>query len=430
MPKCKRFTNPLRSAPQPENGFDQTNDEVFHNSPTDISPPNHDSAIQSNPDSNMDHSLPNQGSQEHTRPFGGRQSSEYWTVETVGTDGTIKTRRLKVKEMDNLSRDEQVVVNFEDEQAIGEAQGLLAGYLGTLAVDCKLFPINFSKWSGPLGIPRSRFEECFSNLLKPKFHFKISEGIAKRYCKLSLAKKWSQHRIKLWKEFYDPCMSRQWASFIQYRFLPSTMEMCRRNKEARKKQTIPHTGGSKPISRKRHEIFLETGRKISRGEMYIETHKKRDGSFVTDEARDIAEQIEVLMTQNEKDESRPSTNDAIGKVFGEEHSGRVRCMGMGATPTNTFRNGNHPSQLANSSTSMSSTTNYSQADFKRLESKFDGTLAAFKAYFLAKEGRIPVELTSIFDHGTQANDIENETITPTTGRTSSGASNENREDIV
>ncbi|RYQ88583.1 hypothetical protein Ahy_B09g095689 isoform A [Arachis hypogaea] len=137
--------------------------------------------------------------------------------------------------------------------------------------------------------------------------------------------------------------------------------------------------------------------------MYIETHKKKDGSFVTDEARDIAEQIEVLMTQNEKDESGPSTNDAIGKVFGEEHSSRVRCMGMGATPTNTFRNANHPSQLANSSTSMSSTTNYSQTDFKRLESKFDGTLIAFKAYFLAKEGRIPVELTSIFDHRAQVN---------------------------
>ncbi|KAL4299575.1 hypothetical protein AHAS_Ahas17G0114600 [Arachis hypogaea] len=110
------------------------------------------------------------------------------------------------------------------------------------------------------------------------------------------------------------------------------------------------------------------------------------------------------MTQNEKDEFGPSTNDAIGKVFGEEHFGRVRCMGMRATPTTTFRNANRHSQLANSSTSMSS-TNYSQADFKRLESKFDGTLTA-KTYFLSKEGRIP------------ANDIENETITPTTGRTS------------
>ncbi|XLS48751.1 hypothetical protein HN51_023109 [Arachis hypogaea] len=38
----------------------------------------------------------------------------------------------------------------------------------------------------------------------------------------------------------------QWISFVQYRFLPSTMEMCKRNKEVRKKQTIPHAGGSKP----------------------------------------------------------------------------------------------------------------------------------------------------------------------------------------
>ncbi|XLS44272.1 hypothetical protein HN51_001137 [Arachis hypogaea] len=172
--------------------------------------------------------------------------------------------------------------------------------------------------------------------------------------------------------------------------------MCRRNKEVRKKQTIPHTGGLKPISRKRHEI----------------------------------EQIELLMTQNEKDEFGPSTNDAIGKVFGEEHSGRVRCLGMGATPTNTFRGANHPGQFANSSISMSS-TNYSQADFKCLESKFDGTLTALKAYFLSKEGRIPAELTSIFDHGAQANDVENEIITPATGRASlSGGSNENCEDIV
>ncbi|XLS97399.1 hypothetical protein HN51_040134 [Arachis hypogaea] len=73
--------------------------------------------------------------------------------------------------------------------------------------------------------------------------------------------------------------------------------------------------------------------------------------------------------------------------------------GNRSNTTNTFRNVNHPSQLANSAISMSSTTNYSQADFKRLESKFDGTLTTFKAYFLAKEGRIPVELTSIFDHG-------------------------------
>ncbi|KAL4288153.1 hypothetical protein AHAS_Ahas19G0257700 [Arachis hypogaea] len=132
---------------------------------------------------------------------------------------------------------------------------------------------------------------------------------------MSLAKKWSQHRIKLWNEFYDPCISRQaiidnvpvgidrdqWASFVQYRFLLSTM-MCRRNKKVCSKQTI---------------LYIETGRKICHGKMYIKAYKKKDGAFVTDEARDIAKQIELVMTQDEKNGSGPSINDAIDKVFGE-----------------------------------------------------------------------------------------------------------------
>ena len=42
------------------------------------------------------------------------------------------------------------------------------------------------------------------------------------------------------------------------------------------------------------------------------------------------------MTQGTGDETEASPNDAVGRVLGEEHSGRVRCMGMGAAPANTF----------------------------------------------------------------------------------------------
>ncbi|XLS64889.1 hypothetical protein HN51_024863 [Arachis hypogaea] len=66
-------------------------------------------------------------------------------------------------------------------------------------------------------------------------------------------------------------------------------EMCRKNKEVHSKQITFHTDGSKFISRKRHEI----------------------------------EQVELVITQDEKDGSGPSTNDAISKVFGEEHFGRA-----------------------------------------------------------------------------------------------------------
>ncbi|KAK2422666.1 hypothetical protein QL285_033183 [Trifolium repens] len=92
-------------------------------------------------------------------------------------------------------------------------------------------------------------------------------------------------------------------------------ELCRKNKENRSKQVIPHTGGSKPLSRKRHEMFLETGQKPSRGKLYIETHKKKDGSLVNDAAKGIVEQIEVGLTQSCVDESIISPNDVVADAL-------------------------------------------------------------------------------------------------------------------
>jgi hypothetical protein len=61
----------------------------------------------------------------------------------------IKKIKVKVKELNNFSKDLRIIVEFDDQwAAYGEAQGLLAGYCGSLAIDCKLFPINFERWSG------------------------------------------------------------------------------------------------------------------------------------------------------------------------------------------------------------------------------------------------------------------------------------------
>ncbi|KAM3218178.1 hypothetical protein P3L10_022708 [Capsicum annuum] len=37
------------------------------------------------------------------------------------------------------------------------------------------------------------------------------------------------------------------------------------------------------------------------------------------------------------DESEVSPNDDVGKVLGKEHSGRVRCLGLGAVPNRSFK---------------------------------------------------------------------------------------------
>ncbi|XLS94225.1 hypothetical protein HN51_070233 [Arachis hypogaea] len=189
-------------------------------------------------------------------------------------------------------------------------------------------------WSGQEngGMRKSFKDECFDTMIKPHFHFTSTEKIAYRYCIQSIAKKWGTYRQRLWNEFYDLTMRRE----ALVNNVPDD-ELCMKNKENQSKQTIPHTCGSKSNSRRRHEMYLEKKKKPSRGMMYIETHKRNDGSFVNNEALTIVEQIELNMTESNA-QFEVSPNDAVGKVLGPEHSGRVRCMGMGATPTNSFRN--------------------------------------------------------------------------------------------
>ncbi|RDX74270.1 hypothetical protein CR513_46008, partial [Mucuna pruriens] len=49
---------------------------------------------------------------------------------------------------------------------------------------------------------------------------------------------------------------------------------------------------------------VELGRVVGRGELYIATHKKKDGSYVNEKAR------------------------SIGKLLGNDHVGRVHCLGL------------------------------------------------------------------------------------------------------
>lgn len=49
----------------------------------------------------------------------------------------------------------------------------------------------------------------------------------------------------------------QWTSYVNYRYKKETQEMCNRNAENRKKQIIPHIGGSKANSRRRAEMVKD-----------------------------------------------------------------------------------------------------------------------------------------------------------------------------
>ncbi|KAH0698372.1 hypothetical protein KY289_015854 [Solanum tuberosum] len=372
--------------------------------------------------------------------------SKYWNVDTRDSENAIKQIHVKANEVNNLTVGERIIVKFDDYNATyGEAQGLLAGYCGSLAIDCNLFPISFERWSGPLGMPKKYMEDCFETILKPRFLFEVRESISYRYCNSSISKKWATHRQRLWNEYFDPAKSKneilsnvpsginkdQWASFVAYSMKPSTMEICRRNKEIQKMQKMPHTGGSKANSRRRHELFLETGKTPSRAKMFIETHKRRNGSFVNDEARTIGEQIELNMTQGDTNETEVSPNDTIGKMLGAEHSGRVRCIGMGASPSNTFLiTKRRLSELSISSSSYgASSTNstYLHQKVARLESQLEGTLTALKDYMISKDGGVPEQFSTLFSPQSEPADSENDPVSLVDIRGSSVDNNTNQQ---
>ncbi|KAL2334286.1 hypothetical protein Fmac_015499 [Flemingia macrophylla] len=74
-------------------------------------------------------------------------------------------------------------------------------------------------------------------------------------------------------------------------YLNTIQEIANKNAANRAKLVIPHILGSKTLARKINELELMNGREFSRAEMYQVFHKKPDGTFVNEEARELHAQV-------------------------------------------------------------------------------------------------------------------------------------------
>ncbi|KAM3341042.1 hypothetical protein P3S68_028677 [Capsicum galapagoense] len=238
----------------------------------------------------------------------------------------VKKIKVKAKQVLNLTSEKRIVVKFDVyDEPFGEARSLVLRFCGILACDCSLFPINFEKWSS---LPMTYFNRVFEHIIKPKFFFDTAESIARRHVSLSIGKKWAANKINMWNDVDDPLKSE--AQILD-------KKMRQKNHKNRQKQIIPHAGGSKANTTRRAEMMAETGQWPGRAQMYIATHMNQDGVYVNEAAKEICEKIKSALSQSAMDESQVSSNDAVGKVLGPEHSERVRCLGLGAVPSRVFK---------------------------------------------------------------------------------------------
>ncbi|XP_019235326.1 PREDICTED: uncharacterized protein LOC109215669 [Nicotiana attenuata] len=130
----------------------------------------------------------------------------------------------------------------------------------------------------------------------------------------------------------------QRALFVNYRFKEETKALCLRNQWIRGQQTLPHTSGAMSLTRRR-ALMKKQGKEVDRGKVWTETHKRKDGSYVNDQAREIGERIEEIRRQRPETRAEISPNDALGVVFGPEHPGRVRGLWHGVVFKQTSRRG-------------------------------------------------------------------------------------------
>ncbi|RYR77905.1 hypothetical protein Ahy_A01g002603 [Arachis hypogaea] len=270
----------------------------------------------------------------------GRKPTVFWEVRIIDSDGTIKPARLSI------------VLRFNKaKQAIGNEAGLLSSVLGLLGFDFGKFSICEKSWR------KITTKDKF--IMSQIFHIdEDSEGTIKKNILKSMGKSWKKTRLRLYNTYFEPTFTTKqnienrppgidrehWRWFLDYRAKPKTkviwyiivflnhlkIAFClywTNKKSARKMRRIdqnnyiPTLAGRKVLhgrSKKRYSTIFseEQGRIVGRGELWITVHKKKDGSYMNDEAR------------------------AIG-VFRKEKPGRVRGVGFGPAPSQLFGPNSH-----------------------------------------------------------------------------------------
>ncbi|MED6167368.1 hypothetical protein PIB30_002343 [Stylosanthes scabra] len=243
------------------------------------------------------------GSGKETR----RKDRDVWHVQVI-ENGVERPESITAKHVFSLSAGRKVVLKFDTMlKPVGDAGGLLSTVLGSMTGDFSLFPIRTRSWKH-MTINKERE---YNRQIMRFFSFEDdAKGFMKSHCcPVEIDQK-------------------DWKAFIEYRLERGTQEKCRKNAENRSKQLYTHIGGSKSMARRREEEVRRHGRHISRGEMWTMVHRRKDGSYIHDDARAIGKAIANIESRDESTKEL-SQNDSLAQVLGKEHSGRVRGIGPG-----------------------------------------------------------------------------------------------------
>ncbi|KAG7585534.1 putative transposase Ptta/En/Spm plant [Arabidopsis thaliana x Arabidopsis arenosa] len=317
-------------------------------------------------------------------PLGPELASGKWKVHVRDLHGNITEENVSGKQLWSM-QNRRVIVDFNRKgQPIKDSGGLLGSWLGSFNYDFNSLPINYTDWRK---VPHYRKDMAWQ-VIQRKFWFddpirrkKYVISTLGNRCKDLKQRLWRRHRKNTLEESLvaRPALvpEDQWRDFVHDQFSDKAKKMRERNIKSRSKLEIPHALGKKSLARKAHDIEEETGIEPSRAEMFIASRTRIDGSMICEEATICAEKLKEFMSQ--KLPGDMPSNDAVAQVFGPEHSGRVRCVGRGPTPSKYF------------SSFGSTTSNLEMVEMKSkmkiLEDKFDIVASALQVLIKSRDIR-------------------------------------------
>ncbi|KAJ0754544.1 putative transposase, Ptta/En/Spm, plant [Helianthus annuus] len=244
-----------------------------------------------------------------------------------------------------MNTTERIDVTFNDHgQPVGEEGKELVQYLGTLVRMADHVSIEYSDWRK---VPMKNKEDMYS-LVKSKFAIHpVETSEIKEWIFQNMGKKWRTWKGVLKSRGYDPSLTideivtqqtnndnrvnpTQFKELVTRWFTPKFQTTCAAKRLSRSKMKEPHVTGTKSFARLAHEVATKNdGVYPTRGEMYITTRTRKDGSFVDDKAANVVASLKAIASDSASKHIDPHdfTNDEYSKVKGPEKRGYVRLVG-------------------------------------------------------------------------------------------------------
>ncbi|PPS05848.1 hypothetical protein GOBAR_AA14780 [Gossypium barbadense] len=239
--------------------------------------------------------------------------------------GTRRGRgRTLLTDLYNLNSVERVKVTRNSHgQPVGQEARVLAGYLGIIARNANMLPINYESWHN---MPNSNKNQALSNI-KDRFALEVSDA----YIKKALGKKWRDNKSILKKEYFKkPISLEEKLQNVPPGMLRYQWEDAVRFWNSKKGEEA------------------SSGQKVGRLQLFDITHRKKDGTPMSSEAAEIMEKLKDKKAEYEATASTDSSvnfedidNRIINEVLGPERYGRVRFQGSGVNPTQYFGSTSH-----------------------------------------------------------------------------------------